>query len=130
MTEYTRRYHETLNPCVNICPPEEKIYPHRKQNINLNMNYTFYNEKRPVIKTIKTYEPASLINNHNKSIVSFCNKDGKICKPWHNQSDRAYPSNEQPHIINHDLKYIGGDIKHNHYDRYLRRLKAGVLTKK
>lgn len=130
MTEYTRRYHETLNPCVNICPPEEKIYAHRKQNINLNMNFTFYNEKRTPVKTIKTYEPSSLMINHNKSIATFCNKEGKICKPWHNQSDRALPSNEKPNIIQSGSKYMGGDIKHNHYDRYLRRLKAGVLTKK
>ena len=130
MTEYTRRYHETLSPCVNICPPEEKIYPCRKQNINLNMNFSYFNEKRQIIKTIKRYEPSSLITNHNKSIASFCNKQGKICKPWHNQSDRAQPSNEQPDILNQGFKYIGGDIKHGNYDRYLRRLKAGVLTKK
>ena len=130
MTEYTRRYHETLNPCVNICPPEEKNYACRKQNINLNMNYSYFNEKRPIVKTIKTYEPSSLIINHNKSLASFCNKRGKICKPWHNQSDRAEPSNEKPDILNQGFKYIGGDIKHGNYDRYSRRLKAGVLTKK
>ena len=130
MTEYTRRYHETLNPCENICPTEEKIYGHRKQNINLNMNYSYFNDKRPIIKTIKTYKPSSLIMNHDKSIIVFCNKNGKICKPWHNQSDRAKPSNQRPYYINDDFKYIGCDIKHNHYDRHLRRLKANILTKK
>ena len=84
------------------------------------MNYSYFNEKRQVVKTIKTYEPSSLITNHNKSIASFCNKQGKICKPWHNQSDRAQPSNEQPDILNQGFKYIGGDIKHGNYDRYLR----------
>lgn len=115
MTERTRYLHETLNPCDNICQNDNvNIYKCRKTHINLNMQYSLYESKKNNTNNIKS---SSQLNNHDKSLIPFCNVDGKICKTWHNQSDRATTKN-------------GVDIKHNHYDRYLRRLKAGTLTKK
>lgn len=115
MTERTRHLHETLNPCDIICENDEiNNYKHRKTHINLNMNYSFYESNKNKVKD--NVKSSSQLNNHSKSLISFCNINGKICKPWHNQSDRSTTVN-------------GVDIKHNSYDRYLRRLKGGTLTK-
>ena len=115
MSERTRYLYETIKPCDIICENDDvKNYRHRKTHINLNMNYSLYESKKN--NTQNNVKSSSQLNNHNKSSVSFCNENGKICKPWHNQSDRATTK-------------TGVDIKHNSYDRYLRRLKAGTLTK-
>jgi hypothetical protein len=115
MSERTRYLRETLNPCDKICEDDNfKIYSYRKSNINLNMQYSLYESRQN--KAYNQVKSSSQLNNHDKSLTPFCNEEGKICKPWHNQSDRKSTKN-------------GQDIKHNHYDRYLRRLKGSILTK-
>lgn len=124
MSEYTRYLHESLSPCDTLCQNNEvKTYRHRKQNISLNMSYSKYalaqtNDVKPDVSS------ASQLYSHNKSIVPFCNTDGKICKKWHNQSDQEVPSSTHFH------DKLGVDIKHNSYDRFMRRLKGSTLTKK
>ena len=123
MSEYTRYLHETLNPCETLCQNNEpKIYKHRKQNINMNMNYTTYVNRQNKKSNIDIMS-SSQLNSHQKSSVPFCNTNGTICKTWHNHSDQPVPSGTHFH------SNTGVDIKHNSYDRFMRRLKGGTLTK-
>lgn len=112
MNERTRYLRETLSPCDKICLDDQpKKSVGRKRNITLNMDYNKYKNEKINPVNVKS---SSQYYSHDKSQIVLCDKDGKICKPWHNQSDR--------HVIK-----SGVDIKHNSYDRRLRRLKGSTI---